>query len=337
MRCRHGWEVSNDRRPLPNPLPRPAGRARAAAKVWEPPRGWRILMHVNNTGGRPVVHRRRAAVPGARRHSRAASCALQLATPENDLVDHDLYNQLFTMHGSVMMFLFAVPVVEAIGILLLPAMQGARDLPFPRLSAYAFWAYFVGGLVFFTHDLFRSRAGRRLVHVSAADELRVLARTAHRLLVARHRLHRDLRDRRRDRDRRRHPAHATAGHDARQDADLPVGDADRRRDDHLRLSAGDSRDGAARAGARLSLAVLHRGAGRRSAAVAAPVLAVRSSGRLHHFSARRGTGVDDRRDDGAHAAGGLSLDRRRDARRPARSRSRCGCITCSRPACRTCR
>ncbi|HWK50401.1 MAG TPA: cbb3-type cytochrome c oxidase subunit I, partial [Steroidobacter sp.] len=59
-----------------------------------------------------------------------------------------------TMHGSVMMFLFAVPVVEAIGILLLPAMQGARDLPFPRLSAYAFWAYFVGGLVFFTTIFF---------------------------------------------------------------------------------------------------------------------------------------------------------------------------------------
>ena len=53
------------------------------------------------------------------------------------------------MHGTVMMFLFAVPVVEAMGVLLLPQMLGARDLPFPRLGAYAFWAYFVGGLVFF--------------------------------------------------------------------------------------------------------------------------------------------------------------------------------------------
>jgi cytochrome c oxidase subunit I+III len=79
---------------------------------------------------------------------------LQLAVPENRLVDHDLYNQLFTMHGSVMMFLFAVPVIEAIAVLLLPAMQGARDLPFPRLSAYAFWAYFVGGLTFFTTIFF---------------------------------------------------------------------------------------------------------------------------------------------------------------------------------------
>jgi cytochrome c oxidase subunit I+III len=50
------------------------------------------------------------------------------------------------MHGTMMMFLFAVPMVEALGVLLLPQMLAARDLPFPRLSAYAFWAYFVGGL-----------------------------------------------------------------------------------------------------------------------------------------------------------------------------------------------
>ncbi len=53
------------------------------------------------------------------------------------------------MHGTVMMFLFAVPMMEAIGVMLLPQMLAARDLPFPRLSAYAFWAYFVGGLCFF--------------------------------------------------------------------------------------------------------------------------------------------------------------------------------------------
>ena len=53
------------------------------------------------------------------------------------------------MHGTVMMFLFAVPVVEAVAVYLLPDMLGARDLPFPRLSAYAFWAYAIGGLAFF--------------------------------------------------------------------------------------------------------------------------------------------------------------------------------------------
>ncbi|MGZ8260393.1 MAG: cbb3-type cytochrome c oxidase subunit I, partial [Caldimonas sp.] len=59
------------------------------------------------------------------------------------------YNQVFTMHGTVMMFLFAVPIVEALAVYLLPNMLGARDLPFPRLSAYAYWAYAIGGLAFF--------------------------------------------------------------------------------------------------------------------------------------------------------------------------------------------
>jgi cytochrome c oxidase subunit I+III len=134
--------------PLPNPLPRPAGELEQLEKVWEPPKGWRILSAVNNTWiglfyiGAALLFLVLGGIL-------ALLMRTQLAIPENDLVDFDRYNQLFTMHGSVMMFLFAVPVVEAIGILLLPAMLGARDLPFPRLSAYAFWAYFVGGLVFF--------------------------------------------------------------------------------------------------------------------------------------------------------------------------------------------
>ena len=73
----------------------------------------------------------------------------QLALPLADVLPQDTYNQFFTMHGTVMMFLFAVPIMEALGVLLLPQMLAARDLPFPRLSAYAFWAYFVGGLFFF--------------------------------------------------------------------------------------------------------------------------------------------------------------------------------------------
>ncbi len=73
----------------------------------------------------------------------------QLAVPMNDILPQETYNQVFTMHGTIMMFLFAVPAVEAIAVLLLPQMLGARELPFPRLGAYAFWAYFVGGLAFF--------------------------------------------------------------------------------------------------------------------------------------------------------------------------------------------
>ncbi len=70
----------------------------------------------------------------------------QLAVPENDLLSAELYNQVFTLHGTVMMFLFAVPIFEAFSIMILPEMLGARDLPFPRLSAYGFWCFLIGGV-----------------------------------------------------------------------------------------------------------------------------------------------------------------------------------------------
>ena len=112
--------------------------------------------------GVPVLH--------PRRHPRAAHAHAARRAGERPSSGPALYNQLFTMHGTVMMFLFAVPAVEAMGVLLLPNMLGARDLPFPRLSAYAFWAYLVGGLVFFSQHLLRARAARRLVHVPAAHD-----------------------------------------------------------------------------------------------------------------------------------------------------------------------
>ena len=74
---------------------------------------------------------------------------VQLAAPLAGIVPQETYNQLFTMHGSVMMFLFAVPAIEAMAVMLLPQMLAARDLPFPRLSAYSYWTYAIGGVVFF--------------------------------------------------------------------------------------------------------------------------------------------------------------------------------------------
>src|SRR3546814_3124682 len=62
------------------------------------------------------------------------------------LVSAGMFNQVFTLHGTVMMFLFAVPIFEAVAIRLLPDMMGARDLPFPRLSAYGFWCFLIGGV-----------------------------------------------------------------------------------------------------------------------------------------------------------------------------------------------
>jgi cytochrome c oxidase subunit I len=70
----------------------------------------------------------------------------QLAVPENDLVSASTFNQLFTLHGSMMMFLFAVPMFEAVSVLILPQLLGARDLPFPRLSAFGYWSFLIGGV-----------------------------------------------------------------------------------------------------------------------------------------------------------------------------------------------
>ncbi len=133
---------------LPNPGPRPEGELEQLERIWKPPSGLAFLTVVNNTYV-GLFYVATALLFFLLAGILALVMRTQLAVPENGLVGHDLYNQLFTMHGTVMMFLFAVPAVEAMGVLLLPNMLGARDLPFPRLSVYAFWAYAIGGLVFF--------------------------------------------------------------------------------------------------------------------------------------------------------------------------------------------
>ena len=133
---------------LPNALPRPDGELDALQRAWKPPSGWRRLSAVNNSHI-GVYYLATALLFFVLAGVLALVMRTQLALPGNSVVEAGTYNQLFTMHGSVMMFLFAVPVVEAVAVWLLPNMLGARDLPFPRLSAYAFWAYAFGGIAFF--------------------------------------------------------------------------------------------------------------------------------------------------------------------------------------------
>ncbi len=75
----------------------------------------------------------------------AFAMRIQLAHAENTLIGPDLYNQLFTMHGTTMMFLFAVPIMEAAGIYLVPLMVGARAIAFPRLNAFSYYVFAIGG------------------------------------------------------------------------------------------------------------------------------------------------------------------------------------------------
>jgi cytochrome c oxidase subunit I+III len=74
----------------------------------------------------------------------------QLSFAENRLLGHDAYNAAFTLHGTAMMFFFAVPILLGFAVYLLPKMIGARDLIFPRMSAYGYWCYLFGGILLFS-------------------------------------------------------------------------------------------------------------------------------------------------------------------------------------------
>jgi cytochrome c oxidase subunit I len=74
---------------------------------------------------------------------------LQLGVPENTLIAPQTYNQLFTMHGTTMIFLFVVPMMAGLANYFVPLMIGARDMAFPRLNALSYWLLLAGGIVFY--------------------------------------------------------------------------------------------------------------------------------------------------------------------------------------------
>jgi cytochrome c oxidase subunit I len=80
----------------------------------------------------------------------ALSMRLQLGMPDNTLLSPQVYNQIFTMHGTTMIFLFAMPLLVGFGNYLVPLMIGARDMAFPRLNALSYWLLLAGGLVLYS-------------------------------------------------------------------------------------------------------------------------------------------------------------------------------------------
>ena len=82
---------------------------------------------------------------------------IQLAKPNNTFLSADLYNQIFTTHGTTMMFLFAVPMMEGMAIYLVPLMCGTRNVAFPRLNAFGYWM-FLGGVLFLYWGVFTGAA-----------------------------------------------------------------------------------------------------------------------------------------------------------------------------------
>jgi cytochrome c oxidase subunit I len=79
----------------------------------------------------------------------ASVMRLQLATPNNGVVSPHVFNRLFTMHGTTMVFLVGMPIIAGMMNYLVPLMIGARDMAFPRLNAFGFWMFFFGGLLLY--------------------------------------------------------------------------------------------------------------------------------------------------------------------------------------------
>jgi cytochrome c oxidase subunit I+III len=78
---------------------------------------------------------------------------VQLAQPDLEVLDPETYNQLFSMHGTTMMFLFAIPTLSGFGNYFVPLMIGARDMAFPRLNAFGYWVFLAAGLFMYSSFL----------------------------------------------------------------------------------------------------------------------------------------------------------------------------------------
>ena len=118
-------------------------------RTWRSPPGFfRWFTHVNhrNIGKRFIVT---SLVFFALGGLLAVVMRLQLAQPAQDVVSTDLYSQLLTMHGTTMMFFFAVPAMEGFAIYFVPLMIGTRDMAFPRLNAFGYYVYLIAGIVLY--------------------------------------------------------------------------------------------------------------------------------------------------------------------------------------------
>src|SRR6266436_7762298 len=81
--------------------------------------------------------------------SMAAVIRVQLAVPNNSLIAPQVFNRLFTMHGTTMVFLVGMPIIAGLMNYLVPLMIGARDMAFPRLNAFGYWMFLFGGLLLY--------------------------------------------------------------------------------------------------------------------------------------------------------------------------------------------
>jgi cytochrome c oxidase subunit I+III len=131
----------------------PPATAEQLERVWADPPGWRgWLAAVQNDaiGIRMLATAFFFFILGG---FDSIMIRIQLARPENTFLDPHTYNQFFTMHGSVTMYLVILPMLEGFTILVLPFLLGSREMPFPRLGVFSYFTFLFGGLLFYSSTL----------------------------------------------------------------------------------------------------------------------------------------------------------------------------------------
>ena len=124
-----------------------ADKTAALYALWQPHRGiigWLSAVNHKNIGIRYIVT---GFIFFALAGVAALLMRVQLMYPENTFLNAEQYNQLFSVHGVTMMFLFAVPIMLGVGIYFVPLMIGARDVPFPRGNAFGYYLYLFSGII----------------------------------------------------------------------------------------------------------------------------------------------------------------------------------------------
>ncbi|ONE04337.1 cytochrome c oxidase subunit I, partial [Burkholderia pseudomallei] len=118
---------------------------RRLAALWESRPGWRgwlATVDHKRIGLRYIVTAFAFLLAGG---AEALVMRIQLAQPNGTLLNPEQYNQLFTMHGVTMIFLYALPVLSGFANYLWPLMLGSRDMAFPRLNAFSYWVFVAAG------------------------------------------------------------------------------------------------------------------------------------------------------------------------------------------------
>jgi cytochrome c oxidase subunit I+III len=124
-------------------------QARELEKAWGSHgglRGWLVSTNHKDIGRRYIIT---AFVFFLMAGVLALAMRIQLSGPENHFLTADQYNQFFSVHGTAMMFLFAVPIMEGLGLYFVPLVIGTRNVAFPRLNAFGYFVFLFGGLMLF--------------------------------------------------------------------------------------------------------------------------------------------------------------------------------------------